>query len=80
MRSLKKRFCEEQKSLKLDVTVFNINCALVVHLLNFLGSILTRPHFIWHTQAKSSVFASYQVPIYTPGAHCMKLLPEKKLR
>ena len=45
-------------------TAFNINPALIVHLLNALGSILARYHFSWaHTcHIKQQIkFASYRV-------------------
>ena len=53
------------------VTGFSINPALKVHLLNTLGSILARCYpfteCIHATSSNNITFASYQVPIYTPG-------------
>ena len=52
-----------------SVTGFNVNPALIVYLLNSLGSILARRHFRGaHMPYQVQItFASYRVPIYTPG-------------
>ena len=51
------------------VTGFNINPALIVHLLNSPGSILARCYFRGaHMPHHATItFESYRVPIYTPG-------------
>ena len=51
------------QSLLPPVIGFNINPALIVHLLNSLGSILASTCHI----KRQITFAFYRVPIYTPG-------------